>query len=414
MAATSKSILSLTPSHSLNPPRNTVFHSPTSIAISLPCRSPNFTKKFSSLVASCSLNGHDSDCPEIPIEKQFPAFPTVMDINQIREILPHRFPFLLVDRVIEYNPGVSAVAIKNVTINDNFFPGHFPERPIMPGVLMVEVLGKWRSLAITGEEGEAIGISDKLHPKGGLDVREVSSDVLLFTFEDQNYIAEFTRMWVNVYNLPLDGMIREIGMKIGDAIGVAILVITDEEGRCIGPYMRLRATIDITKPLRRVAKVSLGSSGKSVWVDLKYERVPDYCFVCGMTDHGMYLCCKPGAEAIIESKDYPYGPWLRGEDGPGFDIHTAQKQSILGSAGSLRKNSGKIRSRRVEMVSGKKGVDSRLAVTRESREPANSNLNEADLEVINKGPNIRVSTLTPPLTHSAELKSARAPLPKIN
>lgn len=51
-----------------------------------------------------------------------------------------RFPFLLVDRVIEYNPGVSAVAIKNVTINDNFFPGHFPERPIMPGVLMIEVI----------------------------------------------------------------------------------------------------------------------------------------------------------------------------------------------------------------------------------------------------------------------------------
>lgn len=51
-----------------------------------------------------------------------------------------RFPFLLVDRVIEYTPGVSAVAIKNVTINDNFFPGHFPERPIMPGVLMIEVM----------------------------------------------------------------------------------------------------------------------------------------------------------------------------------------------------------------------------------------------------------------------------------
>jgi len=65
-----------------------------------------------------------------------------MDINQIRDILPHRFPFLLVDRVIDYKPGEYAVAIKNVTINDNFFPGHFPERPIMPGVLMVEAMAQ--------------------------------------------------------------------------------------------------------------------------------------------------------------------------------------------------------------------------------------------------------------------------------
>ena len=56
------------------------------------------------------------------------------------EFFFYRFPFLLVDRVIEYNPGVSAVAIKNVNINDNVFPGNFPERPIMPGVLIVEVI----------------------------------------------------------------------------------------------------------------------------------------------------------------------------------------------------------------------------------------------------------------------------------
>ncbi|XP_074275606.1 uncharacterized protein LOC141599482 [Silene latifolia] len=88
----------------------------------------------------------------IPIENRFPAFPTILDINQIREILPHRFPFLLVDRVVEYNPGVSAVGIKNVTINDNFFPGHFPERPIMPGVLMVEAMAQVGGLVMLQPE----------------------------------------------------------------------------------------------------------------------------------------------------------------------------------------------------------------------------------------------------------------------
>ncbi|BBN04470.1 3-hydroxyacyl-[acyl-carrier-protein] dehydratase [Marchantia polymorpha subsp. ruderalis] len=102
-------------------------------------------------VSCCAADGNavatesataESAADEVPIEKRYPAFPSVLDINAIRNILPHRFPFLLVDRVIEYNPGVSAVAIKNVTINDNFFPGHFPDRPIMPGVLMVEAMAQ--------------------------------------------------------------------------------------------------------------------------------------------------------------------------------------------------------------------------------------------------------------------------------
>ncbi|XP_010269193.1 PREDICTED: uncharacterized protein LOC104605933 [Nelumbo nucifera] len=104
------------------------------------------------LISCCSGNGADNRDNDVPIEKRYPAFPTVVDINQIREILPHRFPFLLVDRVIEYNPGVSAVAIKNVTINDNFFPGHFPERPIMPGVLMVEAMAQVGGLVMLQPE----------------------------------------------------------------------------------------------------------------------------------------------------------------------------------------------------------------------------------------------------------------------
>ncbi|KAE8706944.1 dehydratase FabZ [Hibiscus syriacus] len=100
----------------------------------------------------CSLDASNSTDKETPIETRFPAYPSVMDINKIREILPHRFPFLLVDRIIEYNPGVSAVGIKNVTINDNFFPGHFPERPIMPGVLMVEAMAQVGGLVMLQPE----------------------------------------------------------------------------------------------------------------------------------------------------------------------------------------------------------------------------------------------------------------------
>ncbi|MBQ2614831.1 MAG: 3-hydroxyacyl-ACP dehydratase FabZ [Clostridia bacterium] len=65
-----------------------------------------------------------------------------MNINEIMEILPHRYPFLLVDKIIEFEEGKRAVGIKNVTMNEPFFQGHFPGRPIMPGVLICEALAQ--------------------------------------------------------------------------------------------------------------------------------------------------------------------------------------------------------------------------------------------------------------------------------
>ena len=65
-----------------------------------------------------------------------------MDINYIMKLLPHRYPFLLIDRIIECNPDESAHAIKCVTINEQFFQGHFPDRPIMPGVLILEAMAQ--------------------------------------------------------------------------------------------------------------------------------------------------------------------------------------------------------------------------------------------------------------------------------
>ncbi|MAJ82613.1 MAG: 3-hydroxyacyl-[acyl-carrier-protein] dehydratase FabZ [Legionellales bacterium] len=63
---------------------------------------------------------------------------SLLELNEIKEILPHRYPFLLVDRVINWVPGESITTLKNVTINEPFFEGHFPQKPIMPGMLIVE------------------------------------------------------------------------------------------------------------------------------------------------------------------------------------------------------------------------------------------------------------------------------------
>jgi 3-hydroxyacyl-[acyl-carrier-protein] dehydratase len=64
------------------------------------------------------------------------------DIHQVMRMLPHRYPFLLIDRVLDCKKGESLVALKNVTINEPFFPGHFPNRPVMPGVLVVEAMAQ--------------------------------------------------------------------------------------------------------------------------------------------------------------------------------------------------------------------------------------------------------------------------------
>lgn len=71
---------------------------------------------------------------------------TAMDIHEVLEHLPHRYPFLLIDRVLEVVPNERIVALKNVTINEPFFPGHYPHHPVMPGVLVIEAMAQASAL----------------------------------------------------------------------------------------------------------------------------------------------------------------------------------------------------------------------------------------------------------------------------
>ncbi|TYS63988.1 3-hydroxyacyl-ACP dehydratase FabZ [Bacillus infantis] len=76
----------------------------------------------------------------------------MLDINQIKEIIPHRYPFLLVDRILEVEEAQRAIGIKNVTANEEFFIGHFPDYPVMPGVLIVEALAQVGAVAMLKKE----------------------------------------------------------------------------------------------------------------------------------------------------------------------------------------------------------------------------------------------------------------------
>jgi 3-hydroxyacyl-[acyl-carrier-protein] dehydratase len=79
---------------------------------------------------------------------------TNFDTSAIQKLIPHRYPFLLIDRVIEMEPGKRIVGIKNVTANEHFFQGHFPDRPIMPGVLIIEALAQAGAVLLLAQPEE--------------------------------------------------------------------------------------------------------------------------------------------------------------------------------------------------------------------------------------------------------------------
>lgn len=102
---------------------------------------------FSKQIKMAYLNGHSTATEDQLILQKPPA----LDVAMIMKILPHRFPFLLVDRILEYKPRQHVVGIKNVTVNEPFFQGHWPTVPVMPGVLVIEVMAQVSSVLICSD-----------------------------------------------------------------------------------------------------------------------------------------------------------------------------------------------------------------------------------------------------------------------
>ncbi len=128
-----------------------------------------------------------------------------LNIQNIMEAIPHRYPFLLVDKVIDVVPGESATGIKNVTINEPFFPGHFPQKPVMPGVLILEAMAQTAGvlainflgddakgkviyfMAIDGAKfRKPVGPGDQLHMK----VTKIRGKGAVWKFDGKAYIND--------------------------------------------------------------------------------------------------------------------------------------------------------------------------------------------------------------------------------
>src|SRR5688572_11063503 len=169
--------------------------------------------------SSGAASGATTMSNDAPMNQENRAAVTLpIDVNRIVQMLPHRFPFLLIDRVVAFDPHKRLTALKNVTINEPFFQGHFPNHPVMPGVLIIEALA------------QASGVLNALSNQGNDDHK------LYYLVKVDN--ARFSRTVVPGDQLTLEveqkRMLRRMGLYLGvakvDGVEVASAEILCAEG----------------------------------------------------------------------------------------------------------------------------------------------------------------------------------------
>lgn len=145
-----------------------------------------------------------------------------INIEKIMKIIPHRYPLLLIDRMVEMSPDKGAVAIKNITINENFFNGHFPGKPIMPGVLIVEAMAQASAVFVIVSMG--VATEGKLVYFMSIDEAHFRKPVVP---GDTLYLhIEKKRSRGNVWKMK--GEARVDGVRVADAIFSAMVVDREE------------------------------------------------------------------------------------------------------------------------------------------------------------------------------------------
>jgi 3-hydroxyacyl-[acyl-carrier-protein] dehydratase len=168
-----------------------------------------------------------TDTSQATMEKPEAAAKTTLDINDIFKILPHRYPFLLIDRVIEIKRKERIVAIKNVTVNEPHFTGHFPNQPIMPGVLIVEAIAQAGGALLLTEVEDR---SNKLIMFTGIERAKFRRPVVP---GDQLRIEVVLKAWRAVENMiavRMEGIATVDGQKVAEA-SVKCQLVDSSRGR---------------------------------------------------------------------------------------------------------------------------------------------------------------------------------------
>ena len=159
----------------------------------------------------------------------------MMDAIEIQQVLPHRYPFLLVDRVLELEPGKRAVGLKNVTVNEDFFNGHFPGNPIMPGVLIVEAMAQVGGILLSRETwslvrdqvmteaGDELSIKGFAHPVqtyrvvGSYSAMEAEDRILRLSREGISIVVDKARLTDEALEAAVDAL-RQAGAESARAL----------------------------------------------------------------------------------------------------------------------------------------------------------------------------------------------------